>query len=471
MIGILSYGAYIPPTRLPLDVIAGRSPEPDGPERAVAWHDEDAITLGVTAGIHCLAGFDRARVDMLIFASTTLPFQEKLSAALAARVLDLRRDVQTLDLTGSTRAGTSALRAAFDAIHAGSARQVLVIASDARLGAPGSSLEARFGDGAAAFLIGEGAAIATLEGFAALSDEITDIWRPTGHDYVHTWEERFVLQESYSPNMISVIESLLEKTDSRIDDYDRVALYAPDARSHAGLARAAGIEPSRLQPPLFGRLGNAGTAFVPLQLIAALENAKPAERLLVANFGSGADAMAFRTTDAIRKLESRRDVTWNLARRRVVPRYEDYIKAKGLAATEWQAGSHPGLSATILFRERDDDLSFLGQRCRACHAIQFPAQRLCETCFRKDDFERVRLSDRIGKVVTYTFDFFFPTPNPPTIVTIVDVDGARIHLQVVEIEPKDMKIGQPIEFVFRRMHESGGRPNYFWKGIPKPDSR
>ena len=33
-----------------------------------------------------------------------------------------------------------------------------------------------------------------------------------------------------------------------------------------------------------------------------------------------------------------------------------------------------------------------------------------------------------------------------------------------------MKIGQPVEFVFRRIHESGGRPNYYWKGIPAPEA-
>jgi hydroxymethylglutaryl-CoA synthase len=471
MIGILSYGAYIPPTRLPLSAIGGGSAKPEGPEKAVAWNDEDAITLGVTAGIHCLSGIDRSSVDMLIFASTTLPFQEKQTAALAARVLDLRRDVQTSDQTGSTRAGTSAFRAAFDAVHAGSARSVLVIASDARLAAPGSALEARFGDGAAAFLIGDGEAIATLEGFAAIADEITDIWRPTGHDYVHTWEDRFVVQQSYTPNMTSVIQSLLERTGTRIEDYDRVAISAPDARSHAGVAKTAGVAKDALQSPLFGQLGNAGAAFLPLQLIATLETAKPAERLLIVNFGNGADALAFGITNHIEKLDARRDVSWNLARRRVIPRYDDYIKAKGLAASEWQAGTNPGLSATILYRERDDDLSFLGQQCRHCQAIQFPAQRVCETCFSKDDFEKVRLSDRIGKIVTYTFDFFFPTPNPPTIVTITDVDGARIHLQVVGIEAKDVEIGQEIEFVFRRIHESGGRPNYYWKGIPKPGSR
>lgn len=469
MIGITSYGAYIPRTRLPFSVIGGRPPKEGGPERSVAWNDEDAVTLGATAAIHCLEGIDRSQIDFLIFASTTLPFQEKQAAALVARVLDLEQDIQTADHTGSTRAGTSALRSAFDAVKAGSARCALVIASDARMAAPKSGMEANLGDGAAAFLIADGDAIATLAGFHAVADEVTDVWRPVGHEFTHTWEDRFVIQESYSPNMARVLAGLLERSGTQIGDYDRVALYAPDARSHAGAAKAAGVAKEALQSPLFGQLGNAGAAFAPLQLVAALESAKPGERILIANFGNGADATAFQTTDQIEKLDARRGVAWNLARRRVVASYDDYIKAKGLAANEWDAGTNPGLSATILYRERDDDLNLRGQRCRACQAIQFPAQRLCETCFAKDDFESVRLSDRTGKVVTYTFDYFFPTPNPPTVVTIVDVDGARIHLQVVEIAPDQMKIGQEIEFVFRKIHESGGRPNYYWKGIPKPE--
>ena len=101
MTGILSYGAYIPKTRLPLSVIGGRPPKEGGPEKAVAWNDEDAITLGAAAGIHCLEGIDRSCVDMLLFASTTQPFQEKQAAALLARVLDLGRHVQTADHTGS----------------------------------------------------------------------------------------------------------------------------------------------------------------------------------------------------------------------------------------------------------------------------------------------------------------------------------------------------------------------------------
>ena len=44
MIGITSYGAYVPRTRLPFSVIGGRPPKEGGPERSVAWNDEDAIT-------------------------------------------------------------------------------------------------------------------------------------------------------------------------------------------------------------------------------------------------------------------------------------------------------------------------------------------------------------------------------------------------------------------------------------------
>jgi uncharacterized OB-fold protein len=95
---------------------------------------------------------------------------------------------------------------------------------------------------------------------------------------------------------------------------------------------------------------------------------------------------------------------------------------------------------------------------------------VCESCFALDDFDSVRFSDRIGKLVTYTFDFFFPTPDPPTIVTVTEVDGARIHLQLVNCKPEDTAIDMPVEFVFRRIHQSGGRPNYYWKCTPVADA-
>jgi len=469
MTGIVSYGAYVPPTRLAFASLGGRPAAEGGPEKAVAWNDEDSLTMGVAAAAHCLRGFDRSAVDAVLFASTTWAFREKQAAALLARALDLRRDVRTADYGGSLRAGTDALRGAADALRAGSARRVLVVAADCRLAAPGSALETSFGDGAAAFLIGDADVVAGLDGAHAVADEIVDVWRGDGDRFVHAWEDRFVVQEGYTPNLVEAVRGLLARSGAAAGDFARAILYAPDRRAHAGAVRALGLDPGRVQDPLFGRLGNCGAAFVPLQLAAALEGARPGERLLVAGYGDGAEALAFSVTEHVDKLEARRGVSWHLARRRPVASYQRYLEARSLAPREWQAGTSPGLSATVHFRERDEDTSFCGQKCRRCGAVQFPNQRVCETCFARDDFERYRLSDRIGRVVTYTFDWFFPTPDPPTVVTVTEVDGARVHLQLVNARPEEVRLDMPVEFVFRRIHEVGGRPNYYWKGTPLPE--
>jgi 3-hydroxy-3-methylglutaryl CoA synthase len=464
--GIASYGAYVPRTRLPLSALGGRPAQEGGPEKAVAWNDEDAVTMAVSAGVNCLRGLDRSQVDGVVFASTTYPFQEKLGAALLAKALDLRRDVRTTDLGGSLRAGTSALRAAIDAVRAGSARRVLAVASDCRMAAPGSSLEASLGDGAAAFLISDENPVLVFDGDFAVADEIVDLWRTREDAFVHSWEDRFVVQEGYLPNLVEAVLGTMRTLGKDAGDFARVAFYGPDARSHGSVARKLGLVAEQVQAPLFGRLGNAGCAFAPLLLAAALESLSPGERVIVASYGDGAEALAFTANEHLEKLGPRRGVSWHLERRRPVASYDRYLKARNLNATEWQSASGPGLSATVHHRERDEDLALLGQQCKACGAIQFPKQRLCESCFAKDDFAPVRLSDRTGRVVTYTFDFFFPTPDPPTVVTVTDVDGARIHVQLVDVRPEDVKPGLPVGFEFRRIHSAGGRPNYYWKASP-----
>ena len=85
MAGIASYGAYVPSTRLALAAIGGRPAREGGPEKAVAWHDEDCLTMAVSAGVNCLRGIDRDAVDGVLFASTTWAFGEKQAASLIAR--------------------------------------------------------------------------------------------------------------------------------------------------------------------------------------------------------------------------------------------------------------------------------------------------------------------------------------------------------------------------------------------------
>src|SRR5581483_9262977 len=100
----------------------------------------------------------------------------------------------------------------------------------------------------------------------------------------------------YRANVREVVRRLLEATRLHPEQFARVVLYGPDARSHAQTARELGFAPAQVQDALFGKVGNAGAALVPLLLAAALERAKAGERLLVVGYGDGADALVLETT-------------------------------------------------------------------------------------------------------------------------------------------------------------------------------
>ncbi len=464
--GITAYGAYVPRTRLPLALISGRPAKEGGPEKAVAYYDEDAVTMAVSAALDCLTGIDRASVDAVYFASTSYPLAEKQGAALIAKALDLRRDVQTLDFSGSLRAGTGALEAATNAVAAGSLRNVLVLASDCRMGAPKGGLEPKLGDGAAAFLVGDQSPIATLEGSFSVANELQDLWRIEGEPFTHSWEDRFAIQEGYTPNIVEAIQGLLAKTGLGAGDFARAAVFAPDQRSLGGAVRQAGLDAAQVQDPFFGRLGNTGAAFAPMLTVAALESAKAGERILVAAYGDGAHALALQVTDHVEKLEPRVGVTGHLKRRRALGSYESYLRSRSLETKEWPTGSDLGLSATIRYRERDADLSFLAGRCTSCGQVHFPKPRVCIRCRTKDEWEPYRLSDRRGRLLSYTFDSFFPAPEPPTIMIMTEVDGCRVQVQLANARPEDVRLEMDVDYVFRKIHDAGGKPNYSWKASP-----
>ncbi len=467
-VGIRSQGVYIPMLRLALGAISGgRKASGGSGERSVAYFDEDAVTMAVAAGTNCLEGIERSTVDGLLFASTSYPYREKQGASLIAKALDLRRDVFTADFCDTTRAGTIALRAALDAVRAGSLQQVLVIASDARPAPPRSPLERNFGDAAVAFLIAREEVAADFAIHVSLADEIRDIWR-TEHDrFVRSWEERFVVEHGYGDNLRDAISRCLQRSGLQTSEVDKLAVYSPDARSHLGVLRRFGFESNRIQDPLFGRVGNCGAALAPLLLAAALEEARPGQRILWANYGDGADAFVVQTQEPVTGLARRRGVAWHLARRKEFSDYDRFLAFRDLYPSDADRRGGQGVSATVHFRDRNEDISFHGHRCRRCGTEQFPFQRVCFQCFARDDFEEVRLSDRQGKVMSFTFDYFAGSPDPPLIVTTIEAQGgARVYLQMTDASPNEVKLDLPVEFTFRKIHEYGGTPNYFWKCTP-----
>ena len=117
-VGIALCGSYLPKYRIDRNLIAaswGRSSL--GGERTVANNDEDAITMAVEAARNCLRGNNREEIDGLFLATTSAPYKEKMNSAVMASALDLNRELVTADFGHSLRAGTGALKAAFDSVR------------------------------------------------------------------------------------------------------------------------------------------------------------------------------------------------------------------------------------------------------------------------------------------------------------------------------------------------------------------
>jgi hydroxymethylglutaryl-CoA synthase len=464
-VGIVAYGAYVPATRLPLAMIHGGRAKEGGPEKAVAAYDEDAITLAVAASTYCLAGVDRSTVSGVYFASTTSPFREKQAAAFIARALDLRADIDTLDFAGTLRAGAGALLAATRAVMADPAKRILVVAADTRLAPPRSALEVNTGDAAAAFLIGSGDVLAVVHDDVAQVDELYDVWRGEHDDYLRAWEDRFNVMHGYTENVLAACRALLAKTGTDAASYTRAIFAGPDGKSLLDAGRKLGFARERMQDALFGKVGNCGTAFTLLLLASALETAHRGDKYLLLFYGDGAQAMSLDIVG--NPCPPHRSIAWQLARGRALRGYDSYLKSRHLDAGEHSRRGGEGVPATVHYRERDSDISFLGLRCAVCGTLHFPACRVCYVCHTKDSFVSERLSDRCGRVLSYSFDYFFPTPEPPVIVGVCEVDnGARVYVQMTEASTELLRCDLPVEFVFRKIHDAGNKPNYFWKSRP-----
>lgn len=457
MIGIMNWGAYIAAHRISAAVLADRKAN-DGPERSVAWSDEDCITMAIEAARRCLKDHPRQNIDLVIFATTSHPYDEKQGAALIAAALGLPKDVRTVDISSSLRSGLQALALANDAISSGNADHALVVVSDCRQGAPGSELERSGGDGAAAFLIGKNKVVAQISAVASHSEEIQDSWRRNGDRFVHSWEDRFVSQYGISEPIIAAGRKLPEPITQRI-----WATSAPNLRLAGGVNKALKADANDAATTLLQKAGYCGAAHVPLLLVAALDGAQVGQEIALVAHGDGAEAILLKVAANAASSEFLQTLSYRIA----IPNQRVWRKARGLDFSEYPSIDDQGISATIHYRERTANIRLEGQKCQ-CGEPQFPKGRVCIRCGQKDSYTPVDFSEAGASLITYTLDAFFPSPSPPTIIGVVQVnEGPRIYMQVTEIDPKELKLGMQLSFVFRRIHDAGKRPNYFWKAVPE----
>lgn len=471
MVGIQSIGAYLPIYRLNRDEIARMwAARSLGGARAVAGYDEDTITMAVAATLDCL-GRGGGKADGLSLATTTAPYREKQSAAIVAAAADLADECHTADFTGSLRAPTIAIKAAVDAVKAGSAKNVIVTASDCRMGAAKGMLEQKLGDGAASLMIGSGKVIAAIEGSYSVFNDFTDLWRTEDDRFVRTTEQRFIDEVGYIPTVQSAVSGLTAKYKLAVKDFNKIVYYASDARQHGGLARRMKFDKAQVQAPLYDKIGNTGTAAPLLMLAAALEEAKAGDRILFIGYGDGCDAFVLRVTDEIKKIQ-KKPVVSNKLDGKIAVSYGQYATWRGLVPLEASTlPDRPLLSLPSRWRERRAILALYGAKCKKCGAPQISqigqAPRVCVNCQAKDQFEPYKFADKKAVLFSYAIDQLMPTQNPPGVNGVIDFEGGgRLICELTDCDIDNMAVGIGLEMTFRKMFTSQGIHNYFWKAKP-----
>ena len=478
MVGITSYGAYVPYYRLPRSVINSAWGRSGGRgEKAVAGFDEDPITMSVAAGLDCLKGIDPKSIDALFMATTNAPYKERQNATIVATALDFRRESRNADFANCLKAGTTAMLSAMDAVNAGSLKSVMVVAADARLGGAAGEDEQTFGDGGASFLLGNERVAVEIEGSYTLSDDLVDYWRAHEDTLVRSWEDRFGLEEGYMKIPAEAAAGVMKKYNLATKDFAKVCFYGPNSRRHTALGRRMGFEPAQIQESLLDTVGNTGAALPLMILVAALEEAKAGDRILLVSYGNGSDALVLRVTDEIEKIRDRRGIKRHLEIKGTLDNYGRYLRWRGLvslAPPSRPAGGTASMAAQ--WREHSSALPLYGVKCKKCGTPQLflsdssTRAHVCLECFAKDEFEPYRFVDKRGKVVSFSHDYLAGGIDPPTTAAVIDFEGGgRGLFNMVDRDPEECQVGMSVEMTFRQLRYALGTHTYYWKCKPVRD--
>ncbi|MBP7338652.1 MAG: OB-fold domain-containing protein [Niveispirillum sp.] len=437
-------------------------------ERAVANWDEDSLTMAVEAARDLLSARSLAP-DRLVFASTTLPFQDRSNAGLITDALGLAETTRPADATGSLRAGTSALLSAFEQTGT-----TLLTAGDRRLARPGSVQDFSYGHGAAAVTVGAGPGVIAefLSGHSVFRD-LVDHYRAEGEEADYVLEERWARDEGYLKIVPAAVKGALSQAGISADQVDHFILPGTMAKIQAALAGKLGLRSDSVVDPLAASVGDTGAAHALLMLADILGRTQPGRVILLVGYGQGADAILLRTTPALADFIPATGVAGWLARRQAEDRYLKHLSFSGMVDIHFgMRAEHDKRTAhTVAYRKRDMVNGLTGGRCTACGCAQFPRTRACvnPACAAIDTQEPLRLADEPAAVKTFTEDWLGFTPCPPLAYGNVQfANGANVMMEFTDIQAGQLSVGLPVRLVFRLKDddEKRGFRRYFWKATP-----
>jgi 3-hydroxy-3-methylglutaryl CoA synthase/NAD(P)-dependent dehydrogenase (short-subunit alcohol dehydrogenase family)/putative sterol carrier protein len=482
MIGITSYGAYIPRLRLDRSAIyqsmgwfAPALIAVAQGERSMCNWDEDSVTMAVAASRDCILGKDKNTIDGMYMASTTMPFADRQNSGIVSTALNLSEDIITSDFTASQKIGSTALISALESVKSQDRHNILVAAADKRETKGAYFYEMWFGDGAASLLVGDTDVIAEYKGSYSVSCDFVDHYRGSDNEYDYVWEERWQRDEGYAKIIPKAVNGLMEKIGITMADVDKLVYPCYFKRDHGTIAKKLGATPEKVVDNMHEACGETGAAHCILMFVSALEQARPGDGILMAGFGQGCNALYFKVTENIKKLVPRQGFKGTLENKLTTDNYLRYLKFRGLIKTEMgiRAEAPTQTAMTTLWRKRKMILGLVGGKCRECGTAQFPKMDICVNpdCGAIKSQEDYEFADVPSKIKTFTSDLLAVSVDPPHKYGMIQFEGGgRMMADFTDCLTEDLKVGLPMKMRFRikGQDQERGFVNYFWKAAPVP---
>jgi hydroxymethylglutaryl-CoA synthase len=340
-VGIVGYGAYVPRFRLDAAEIdrvwRGESTPRGRLFKAVAGPDEDTVTIAIEAARNAvaMAGIDPADLGAVWVGTESKPYAVKPSATIVADAIGALPRANAADWEFACKPGTEAMQASLAFVASGMARYALCAGCDTAQGRPADALEYTCGAGGAAYVIGAADdAVAVLEASVSHVTNTPDFFRREGRPYP-SHGHRFTGEPAYFAHTQEATRALLAEVGRRPQDYRFAVFHQPNVAFPQRVGKALGFSREQVEPYILAaQIGNTYAGSALLGMAAALDEARPGDRLLLCSYGSGAgsDAFSYVVTERILERRGRAPALRDyLARRReidyaVYARYRNKIR-------------------------------------------------------------------------------------------------------------------------------------------------
>jgi uncharacterized OB-fold protein len=148
--------------------------------------------------------------------------------------------------------------------------------------------------------------------------------------------------------------------------------------------------------------------------------------------------------------------------------YLKFLSWKGMATVQPPNRPEPArASSSAAVRNEDWKYGFVGSKDRGTDAAHLPPARVSYRGGAVDDMEPMPMAEQLGTIVTFTVDRLVYSPSPPVVFAVVDFDGgARLPVELTDVVADEVQMGGRVAMTFRRLNQSDGIQNYFWKAKP-----